>query len=111
MTPDSSKVAKGGELSQPQNSQQTSQDTGQFARRGNGRPKNHALLWTVDSTGKVSAIPVVKGVTDGKTTEITSMHGELTEGMQVITKLPQQKTSSARNPLMPQGPPGPGMRR
>jgi HlyD family secretion protein len=86
---------------------------GNFARRdtsairqriaaGGARP---GLLWTVDSTGKVKAIHVRTGVSDGQKTAIEGQN--LHEGMSVIIGLSaeqaaQQAEAAASNPLMPQ---------
>lgn len=54
-----------------------------FARNGNGgRPKDVALIWYLDASGKPQAIRVRTGITDGQLTEIKS--DELKEGMEVI---------------------------
>jgi HlyD family secretion protein len=68
-----------------------------------------ALLWTVDSTGKVSAIHVRAGVSDGQHTAIEG--DQVREGMTVITGLgvsaaAAEAGGSATNPLAPQRPQG-----
>lgn len=69
---------------------------------GGARP---ALLWTVDTTGKVAAIRVRAGVSDGQK---TAVEGEgVREGMTVIIGLPfgqtaDQPEASNSNPLTPQ---------
>jgi HlyD family secretion protein len=80
-------------------------DTGALRQRiatGGARP---ALLWTVDSTGKVGAIHVRAGVSDGQKTAVQG--SDLREGMSVIIGLSaeqaaQQAEAAASNPLMPQ---------
>ena len=68
-----------------------------------------ALLWTVDSTGKVAALRVRVGVTDGQR---TAVEGEkVREGMTIITGLGltgAPATTGATNPLTPQRPGGRG---
>jgi HlyD family secretion protein len=69
------------------------------------------LLWTVDSTGKVSAIRVRVGVTDGQHTAIES--DKVHEGMTIITGLGGGAAAAtagggATNPLAPQRPQGRG---
>ncbi len=69
-------------------------------------PNNVAMLWFFDKNGKIDMIPVKKGATDGKNTQVTALRGELYEGMKIIIKAPQEKQSSSQNPFMPSGPPG-----
>jgi HlyD family secretion protein len=70
-----------------------------------------ALLWTADSTGKVSAIRVRAGVSDGQR---TAVEGEgLREAMSVIIGLSpamaaEQAATGSTNPLTPQRPQGRG---
>lgn len=52
-----------------------------FGRNG-GRPKDVALIWHLDASGKPQATRVRTGITDGQMTEIKS--DELKEGMEVI---------------------------
>jgi len=53
---------------------------------GNGkRPKDIALMWYLDESGKVKAARVRIGITDGQMTEIKS--DELKEGMDVIKSI------------------------
>lgn len=68
------------------------------------RSNDIALLWYLDAKGNPTAIPVRKGATDGKFTEVIPIRGELTEGMQMIVKAPPSK-ATATNPFMPPGPP------
>jgi hypothetical protein len=72
-------------------------------RPGAARP---TMLWVADSAGKVSAIRVRTGVSDGQKTEVIAP--ELREGMQVITALGAAAAAPAAaqgnsNPLTPQG--------
>ncbi len=56
-----------------------------FAAGGNGnggRPKDAALVWYFDASGKIKATRVKTGITDGQMTEIRS--SDLKEGMDVI---------------------------
>ena len=68
-----------------------------------------AMLWAVDSAGKVQAIRVRPGVSDGQK---TAVQGEgLREGMTVIIGLNAGQAAQAAggaNPLMPQRPGGRG---
>jgi HlyD family secretion protein len=81
---------------------------GAGARRAAG-----ARVWTADATGKLTAVPVKAGLSDGQKTQIegSSIH----EGEQVVISLgtttaqPAQQASTTNNPLAPQrGPGGPG---
>jgi HlyD family secretion protein len=67
-----------------------------------------ALLWTVDSTGKYSAIRVKTGLTDGQKTEVQGT--TLKEGEQVIVSLTAAagtaQSAATTNPLSPQRPGG-----
>jgi len=80
-------------------------------------PENAALLWYLDDNGVVSAIPVIKGVTDGKNCQVSAMHGDLHEGMKIINKINDSKGSNQKdstqksNIFMQQGPGGMGGRR
>jgi HlyD family secretion protein len=85
---------------------------------GGVRPRsNVATLYYVDSTGKLAAMRVRTGVSDGQKTELQSQR--LKEGMQVIIGVTNGAAASATtsnsrsttttNPLSPQGPRrGPG---
>jgi hypothetical protein len=69
------------------------------------------LLWTTDSTGKVKAIRVRVGVTDGQRTVIEGPN--VHEGMSIIIGLggaanAAQQAGGSTNPLTPQRPGGRG---
>ncbi len=72
-----------------------------------GNRENMAMLWYRDEKGEFTAMPVEKGVTDGRNTEIKPLRGELPVGTEIITKAPKAEESSStrRNPFMP-GRPG-----
>lgn len=75
---------------------------------GGSRP---ALLWTVDSTGKVKALHVRTGVSDGQKTVVEGK--DLREGMTVIVGLSpeqaaEQAAAASSNPLTPRRPGGRG---
>jgi hypothetical protein len=76
---------------------------------------NVAMLYVVDSTGKLGTIRVRTGLSDGQKTEVQSQR--LKEGMQVIvgvtngdaTAATNTRSTTTTNPLSPQGPRrGPG---
>ena len=66
-----------------------------FSRNGNGnRPKDVALIWYLDASGKLKASRVKTGITDGQQTEIKS--DELKEGLEVIKSInltPQEQAA------------------
>jgi HlyD family secretion protein len=67
---------------------------------GNGkRPRDAGLLWYFDASGKIKAVRVKTGITDGQVTEIRSP--EIKEGMEVIKSV----TLSAAEQQAAQGPP------
>lgn len=71
-------------------------------------PENVKTLWYLDQKGKLDAIPVKTGVTDGKNTEIEGINAQIKIGMKVISRVTQTKeevNSNNRNLFMP-GPPG-----
>lgn len=73
---------------------------GSSSQNRNGS-SNRAMLWYLDERGKLAFVPVVKGATDGRNTEI--LEGAVTEGMQVITSLTATASADAKtNPLAPQ---------
>jgi HlyD family secretion protein len=80
------------------------------ARRRPTSGARQALLWTVDSTGKVAAIRVRAGVSDGQKTAIEGPG--VREGMPVIVGLSSsqlaEQAAGASNPLTPQRPQGRG---
>ena len=64
-----------------------------------------ATLWYFDEKGEISAMPVKKGVTDGKNTEITPLRGELPVGTEIITKIPKaEKSKKSSNLFAPKRP-------
>ena len=63
------------------------------------RPKDMAMLWVLDASGKPQAIRVKTGISDGQMTEIRS--DEIKEGMEVIKSI----TLSATEQAAAQGPP------
>jgi HlyD family secretion protein len=70
-----------------------------FAFRGEV-PENAAVLWHLDDDGNIAPKPVVKGVTDGRSTEIASGRG-IEEGMQVIKAVVEnpEEEQGSKNPL------------
>jgi HlyD family secretion protein len=87
----------------------TGRGTGQ-ARPSGARTGSGAMLWTVDSTGKVKPVRVRTGVTDGQKTEVQGT--ALAEGTQVIVSVAATtgaaSTAPAANPFQPQRPQGGG---
>jgi HlyD family secretion protein len=87
----------------------TGRGTGQ-ARPSGARSGSGAMLWTVDSTGKVKPVRVRTGVTDGQKTEVQGT--ALAEGTQVIVSVAATtgaaSTAPAANPFQPQRPQGGG---
>lgn len=78
------------------------------AARGSGtRGAAPTLLWYVDADGKVNAVPVRTGITDGQRTAITGPP-ILREGMQVIAAVTTGAApAAAANPFQAQRPSGP----
>lgn len=78
---------------------------GQFAGgRGNFNPDDFAVLYTLDEKGRLSAVRVRKGLTDGQYTEVQGP--TLEEGMQIIaavTSGTSATSGAAANPLQPGG--------
>jgi HlyD family secretion protein len=87
----------------------TGRGSGQ-ARPSGARTGSGAMLWTVDSTGKVKPVRVRTGVTDGQKTEVQGT--SLAEGTQVIVSVAATtgaaSTAPAANPFQPQRPQGGG---
>lgn len=117
--PDAEGAASGGSLPQGMSGPANggSGPPGQFVARqnGEGRPpwangsgpraeRNSAMLWYLDSAGKLAVMPVRTGITDGQRTEVSGPN--LKEGMQVIIGVMQ--TNSASTPNSPFQPGGPG---
>lgn len=87
--------------------------TRRFAGAGNGTGGGGAMLWAVDSAGKLSAIRVHTGLTDGQKTAVEG--AKLSEGLQIVTSLAgggsttaKPATAPSTNPLQPQRPQGGG---
>lgn len=70
-----------------------------FAFRGDV-PEGAAVLWALDDEGNAVPKPIVKGVTDGRSTEIASGR-DIEEGMQVIKSVVEtpEEEQGSRNPL------------
>ncbi len=62
-------------------------------------PEGVGRLWHLDENGRLGVTQIVKGATDGRTTEIVS--GDVEEGMSVITGVTEEEEeqSGSRNPL------------
>jgi|SRR5258708_498618 len=78
------------------------------AGNGNGSGTG-AMLWAVDLAGRLSAIRVHTGLTDGQKTAVNGP--KLAEGMKVITSMSSAAgaaTTASSNPLQPQRPQGGG---
>jgi HlyD family secretion protein len=73
-----------------------------------GRPRNVAMLWYLDESGKLAVARVRTGITDGTRTEI--MGKAIEAGQQVIIGVTQTEEQRSSNPFQQSGPPG-GMRR
>lgn len=68
------------------------------------RSPNSAMLWYVDSAGKLATARVRTGLSDGQSTEISGR--DLKEGMQVIAGVTQRTTPAAASPFQPASPAG-----
>jgi hypothetical protein len=69
------------------------------ASMGGTREDNSAMLWYLDEEGRLSATRIVKGVTDGRVTEIVRGRN-IEEGMQVITAVNEiEEDNGPSNPL------------
>ncbi len=84
-----------------------SKDRGSIGKNPSEKiPKDIKLLWLINKSGQVTAIPVKAGISDGKHTEVTSREA-LTEGMQVIIGIDSGSTTTTkRTSTMGFGPPG-----
>lgn len=96
------KPADGVEVAAPQRAsqQQNGASAGQRRNRGAGSQRPAiGTLYTVDANGKLAAIRVRTGITDGSSTEINGR--ELKEGVKVIagTVQPQSAESQAASPF------------
>jgi HlyD family secretion protein len=72
--------------------------TGRNARSANGsrfNRNNLKLLWTIDDQGRLLAVPVLTGITDGQNTEIIS--NRVTEGMKFLTNKGSANRNAANN--------------
>jgi len=65
---------------------------------GGDRDDNSAMLWYLDDQGRLSATRIVKGVSDGRVTEIVRGRG-VEEGMRVITAVNEVEDNGPSNPL------------
>lgn len=71
---------------------------------GGERPANMAMLWYLDETGNVAALPVRTGITDGQATAIEPLRGELEPGLQVIAGVTSgAPESTVSNPFQNNG--------
>jgi HlyD family secretion protein len=57
---------------------------------------NTAMLWYLDEKGNLQFQPVHTGMTDGKSTEITPIRGEVKEGMKVISAIQGQSSTNGQ---------------
>jgi HlyD family secretion protein len=71
---------------------------GGVAGEGASGSTNHALLWYVGSDGKVDAVPVKTGLTDGQYTEVTGPPA-LKSGLQVIVAAVGGGATATTNPF------------
>ena len=104
----------GGDSSAPK-PPKSSTDSNSTARQGDSTtpgagtnsframPSDMAILWTLDSKGELSPIPVRKGATDGRNTEIIALRDEIEEGTKIVVKMPEAESGKASNPFMPRG--------
>lgn len=73
---------------------------GQGSQNGSS---DRALVWYLDERGKLAFVPIVKGATDGRNTEVAE--GALKEGMQIIVGLGEGAAGASSgertNPLTP----------
>lgn len=80
---------------------------GQGANGARG-PREMTMLYYLDADGKLAAMPVRTGITDGQSTEVRGRRVEI--GMQVIASMTQSARSTSSNPFQQQGerhgPPG-----
>jgi len=80
--------------------------------RNGTAPSNFKRLFYLDSDGRLAAIPVHTGVSDGTSTQIDGPG--LEEGMEIIASVTQSAQKASSNPFSGQqqqprpGPPGPG---
>ncbi|MGE5351968.1 MAG: efflux RND transporter periplasmic adaptor subunit [Acidobacteriota bacterium] len=69
---------------------------GQLSQGQNGQRRNGALLWYINSQGKLSAVRVRTGLTDGQFTEVKS--DKIYDGMDVISGIETSATASNQTP-------------
>jgi len=71
-----------------------------FGSSGHGaaRDENAAMLWFLDDSGRLTATRIVKGVSDGRMTEVVKGRG-VEEGMQVIVAVNEIEEGGSSNPL------------
>jgi HlyD family secretion protein len=65
---------------------------------GGTRDDNSAMLWYLDDEGRLTVTRIVKGVTDGRMTEVAQGRG-IEEGMQVIVEVNEIEDDGPSNPL------------
>ncbi|MFZ5979383.1 MAG: efflux RND transporter periplasmic adaptor subunit [Candidatus Zixiibacteriota bacterium] len=69
--------------------------------------KKFSRLWAMDDNGKVLMIPVVTGITDGKSTELVSSRETVNEGLKLIAGTAAEDSSTPNSgsaQSQPQGP-------
>ena len=66
---------------------------------GGTRDDSSAMVWYLDEEGRLTATRIVKGVTDGRMTEVAQGRG-IEEGMQVIVGVNEiEEDNGPSNPL------------
>jgi HlyD family secretion protein len=73
--------------------------SGPLASRSGEPEKGMQMLWYADDSGKLNAMPVRTGITDGQYTAIQGR--DLTEGMNVIAGITGNSNASASSPSSP----------
>lgn len=68
---------------------------GQFSGGQNGQRHNSAMLWFVDAQGKLAAVRVKTGLSDGQFTEVKS--DKVQEGMDVISGILSSSNETAQS--------------
>ncbi|MCU7500095.1 MAG: efflux RND transporter periplasmic adaptor subunit [Bacteroidota bacterium] len=69
---------------------------GQMPQGQNGQRHNGAMLWYVDAQGKLAAVRVRTGLTDGQFTEVKS--DKIYDGMDVISGIVSSASASSQTP-------------
>jgi len=64
-------------------------------------PRNMKRLWYVDPAGALHALLVKTGATDGFTTEIHPLHGDIDESAKLIVGITKPQEKKASNPTSP----------